>query len=290
MAPLCGIARPDWGVITSVGPVHLEFFASVEAIAGEKGQLFASLPADGAAVVSMDEPQFGVLQRLARCPVVTTSVQQDADYRLLGDDPEQRMCRVRERRSGDRATVCLPLPGAHNRRNLLLAIAVARGFGVDWPRIDAAMRGFIPPPMRWEQRRIGGVTVINDAYNANPLSMRAALDTFAALKVEGRKWLALGDMLELGQGGVDEHKAMGRLVAGGDWAGLVTVGALGAHIAEGAAAAGMPAAGIFTCTTTDEAALILQERIRAGDGLLVKASRGRRLENIVERLANAPGK
>jgi UDP-N-acetylmuramoyl-tripeptide--D-alanyl-D-alanine ligase len=289
MAPLCRIAQPDWGVITSVGPVHLEFFESVTAIAREKGALFAGLPSQGVAVASSDETHFDVLRGLARCRIVTTSVRADADYTLVRDDPQCGVCEVRERQSGDRAAVSLPLPGAHNRRNLLLAIAVARGFGVSWPRIDEAMRGFVAPPMRWERRDIGGIAVINDAYNANPLSMRAALDTFADVKTPGRKWLALGDMLELGQGGIDEHAAIGRLLGASDWAGLVTVGTLAAHLADGAAAAGMPAGRIFKCATAGEAATVLLERLRPGDALLVKASRGKRLEEIVERLAKTLG-
>lgn len=290
MDPLCRIAGPDWGVITNVGPVHLEFFETVEAIAREKGRLFSHLPAAGVAVLSRDEPHAGLLTGMAPCRVVTTSLQGEADYTLVREDPRLGECTILEKATGDRVTVHLSLPGAHNRHNLLLAIAVARGFDVAWTAIGEALLRFVPPPMRWERREIQGVTVINDAYNANPVSMRAALRTFEELDVAGRKWLVLGDMLELGPTGVEEHAALGRLVGGHSWAGLITVGGLGGQIADGAMEAGMAAGMIFKCHTTDEAAGCLLERIRPGDGVLVKASRGRHLEEVVARLEQGSGK
>jgi UDP-N-acetylmuramoyl-tripeptide--D-alanyl-D-alanine ligase len=290
MAPLCRIAQPDWGVITNIGPVHLEFFGSVEAIAREKGGLFACLPAGGTAVVSRDEVHADLLSRIAGCRVVTTSLREDADFTLVKDGGRLGECQVRERASGETFTFRMPLAGAHNRHNLLLAIAVARGFGVSWPAIGGAIERFVPPPMRWECRDIHGVTVINDAYNANPVSMRAALRTFAELDLAGRKWLVLGDMLELGPTGIEEHLELGRLAGAQSWAGLMTVGSLGDHIADGAVAAGMPAAKVFKCRTTDEAADRLIEQVRPRDGVLVKASRGRHFEDVVTRLEKDLGR
>jgi len=132
--------------------------------------------------------------------------------------------------------------------------------------------------------------VINDAYNANPVSMIAALRTFKDLAVAGRKWLALGDMLELGASEIEEHQAIGRALVGGPWAGLVTVGALGARIAEGALAAGMAAESVHAGVTTAEAAEWLKERVAKGDALLVKASRGKRMEDVISKLAEDRGK
>lgn len=284
MAPLCAIARPDRGVITNVGPVHLEFFESVEAIAREKGELFKCLPAGGAAVLSCDEPCFGLLRALAPCRVVTTSLHPNAkaDYLLLSAGGRHGgECLVADRLSGGTHAFHLPLPGAHNRHNALLAVAAAREFGVSWDCIASAFERVVAPPMRWECSEVGGRTIINDAYNANPVSMQAALRTFSEMEAAGRKWLALGDMLELGAGEVAEHRNIGRLLAGGTWAGLVTVGRLGAEIAEGARAAGMSAASIHTFDTTREAAEFLKAGMGEGDALLVKASRGKRLEEII---------
>ncbi len=292
MAPLCAIARPDWGVITNVGPVHLEFFESVEAIAREKGELFRSLPTGGTAVLSLDEPCLGLLRGLARCRVVTTSLnpESDADYVLVRAARQGGECVVADRIDGGIHTFRLPLPGVHNCHNALQAVAVARGFGVSWDGIAAAFEGLVAPPMRWECRECGGFTIINDAYNANPVSMQAALDTFRDREGSGQKWLALGDMLELGPGEIEAHRNIGRALAEGPWAGLVTVGVLGARMAEGALASGMPAARVHTCVTVSEASEYLKERMVKGDVLLIKASRGKRLEDIIPGLTMGTGK
>lgn len=286
MAPLCAIAKPDWGVITNVGPVHLEFFSSVEAIAREKSELFRSLPVTGAAVFSGDEPHAAILRACSPGRVVETSMNSggSAAYRLVASDAQSGVCRVKDNMDGGVHEFRIPIPGAHNRSNALLAVAVARGFGISWSQIAAAFMKFVAPPMRWEETEAGGVTLINDAYNANPVSMLAAIRTFAEKQVRGRKWLVLGDMLELGPTGVAEHLAIGRALAGGDWAGLITVGQLGASIAEGALAAGVPAGSVHRCAELESAVEIVRNYIAPGDAVLVKASRGKHLDQVVVRL------
>ena len=292
MAPLCDIAKPDWGVITNVGPVHLEFFSSVEAIAREKGELLRSLPAHGIAVISRDEPHESILRACAPGQVITTSVRGDveADYRLVFDDGKTGNCKVEDRVEGGIHAFRLPLPGLHNRSNALLAIAVARGFGVTWAQMAAAFERFVGPPMRWERTVAGGVTFINDAYNANPVSMVAAIRTFREMTVSGRKWLVLGDMLELGASEVAEHHAIGQSLQEGDWAGLVTIGSLGAHIAAGAMTAGIPAERVHSCEGLESSLEILRNCIAPGDAVLVKASRGKHLDEVVVRLSGMLGK
>jgi len=288
MAPLCRIAGPDWGVVTSVGAVHLEFFPSVEAIAREKGELLRRLPADGVAVLSVDDPYFAVLRDEVPGRLITVSQAAEADYRLESGATADSVI-VRERASGESCVLHMPMPGFHSRHNVLLATAVARGFGVSWRALAEGLSRYVAPRMRWETQDVGGVTLINDAYNANPLSMRAALDTFRDLAVPGHKWLCLGDMLELGSRSGEEHAALGRRVAEGDWAALVTVGTLGALLADGAIAAGWPSERVFRGAAAAEGAAFLMDRVRAGDAVLFKASRGLRLENAVallgERLA-----
>lgn len=292
MAPLCGIARPDWGVITNVGPVHLEFFASVEDIVREKGELVRQLPVGGAAVLSVDDPYFNTLRELSCGDVVTTSLHRDAiaDFVLMTHDSRSGECVVADRKGGGTHRFRMAMPGTHSRHNALLAVAVARGLGVEWDRIAAAFERYVGPPMRWERQTVAGVTIINDAYNANPVSMLAALHTFKELDVAGRKWLVLGDMLELGPSEVEEHRAVGQALGGVSWGGLVAVGTLGAHIAEGALAAGLNAATIHTCGDAMAAAEYLKDKIIPGDALLIKASRGKRLEEVVSRLKDTLGK
>lgn len=283
MAPLCRIARPDWGVVTTVGPVHLEFFPSVEAIAEEKGELLRRLPADGVAVLSVDDPYFPILRKCVSGRLVTVSLATEADYRLEPGAAAGSMI-VRERATGESCVLHLPLPGNHNRHNVLLAAAVARGFGVPWPALAESLNRYAPLSGRWETRETGGVTLINDSYNANPLSMRAALETFREMAVPGLKWLMLGDMLELGARSAEEHAAAGRQVAAGDWAGLVAVGVLGAILADGAEAAGWPRERVFRGAAATDGAAFLAGRVHAGDAVLFKASRGLHLEKAVAAL------
>lgn len=289
MAPLCAIAAPDWGVITNVGPVHLEFFGSVEAIAREKGVLFSSLSGSGTAVASVDEPCFPQLRAMAPGRFIGVSTGAPADYILTLRDPARGSGTVLERASGEKVELTLPVPGEHNLRNAALAVAAARGFAVPWSLIASALAQYKAPPMRWEQSQAGGVRIINDAYNANPMSMRAALRAFAAIPGADRRWLVLGDMLELGAGAEEEHALIGRELASGSWWGVVTVGRLAGYLAEGALAAGLPACRVRRCATAAEAGEFLSGMVQAGDFVLFKGSRGVHLEVSVETLKGKLG-
>ncbi len=282
MAPLCRIASPDWGVITNVGPVHLEFFGSVEAIAREKGGLFSCLPDSGTAVVNVDEPCFRPLKAMAACRLLTVSSGAAADYVLSIQDAAAGRGSVHECSSGEKVDLSLPVPGEHNLRNAALAVAVARGFEVSWDALSLSLAHYKAPPMRWEKVCAGGVQMINDAYNANPMSVRAAIRAFSGIPWAGRRWLVLGDMLELGSGAEAEHEAIGRELASGAWCGVVTVGRLGGYMAEGALAGGIPAACVRRCGDAAEAGEFLAGKLRDGDFVLFKASRGMHLEGAVE--------
>ena len=283
MAPLCRVAGPTCGVISCIGPVHAEFFPSVEAIAREKAVLLRRLPGDGRAVLSLDDPYYRILVEEVRCRVTTVSMVADADYRALPGATSDTMTVV-ERCTGEQGVLRLPVPGRHNRHNALLAAAVARGFNVPWPELADALARYAPLPMRWETRQVQGITLINDAYNANLLSMGAALETLREVATAGRKWVVLGGMLELGTREADDHAAVGRQVAGGPWAGLVAVGALGGQVADGAEAAGWPRDRVVRCTTAAEAGEALADRVHSGDVVLFKASRGLHLEDAAARL------
>lgn len=281
LAPLCRILRPSWGVVTNVGPVHTEFFDSVEAIAREKAAVLQALPKDGAAVLNRDDAWYELLRAAAPCRVVTTSISGEADYEgRLAVKPGRFT--TFERATGERAQIELPLPGDHVVRNALMAIAVARGHGASWESIRKALASYAPPPMRWNRSTVAGVDVINDAYNANPMSMRAALSAFLQTPVAGGRWLVMGGMLELGSLEEEEHLALGRAIGTGPWAGLIAVGALGARVADGAESAGMPAAKIARCENAAAAARALKERCSRGDAVLLKASRKEALERVVE--------
>ena len=280
IAQLCQVLRPDWGIVTTIGPVHIEFFESVEAIAEEKAELLRALPADGHAVLCCDDPYFDLLRRSAPCPVVTVSLSGDADY-IVDYLPESQSLTFRDASGGETQTISWPWPGRHNALNAGYAVAVGRGLGVSWDAVARGLGRYRPLPMRWDVDEANGVQLINDAYNANPLSMRAALSAFEEIPVSGTRWLVLGDMLELGVHAEPEHIGLGEFVASGPWGGVVAVGTLGALIAEGARRGGYDDERIWRCADSAEAVSVLKQTVQPGDAVFLKASRGVALEDVV---------
>lgn len=282
LAPLCDLLRPHIGVVTNVESVHLENFNSLAAIADEKATVLRSLPADGIGFVDKDGPFGGYLGKQCRGRVMTVTMQPgiDADFvgQLIGCDGDLL---VREKATGAEVKCHLPLPGEHVRRNALLAVAVGRSLGISGADIAAALAAYRAPAMRWQEVALGGVQFINDAYNAHPVSMRAALQTFDRLPCSGRKWLVLGSMRELGPSERDDHLGLGSDVARGSWAGFLAVGDLAQLIALGAEQAGLEKEKIYCCHNTAEAVRLLQANVQAGDTVLLKASRREKLEEIL---------
>lgn len=281
LAPLRNLLRPDWGVITSIGPVHVEYFGSLGVIAREKAGLFKGLPSGGLAFAPADSPWIGLLKSFASCRVLTVGGRCDADYRLVRVLPGACEARIVEKESGDQFEFKLPLPGLHVVFNAAFACAVARAMGMDWQTIRRGLEAYRPQPMRWQASKIRGVLVVNDAYNANPVSMAAAIATFGDLKTKGRKWLVLGGMHELGTYSASGHAKVGRVAAGLKGAHLVTVGKLGSLIADSAARSGMAGKAIFRCGDHAAAAAVLARGAKAGDAILFKGSRCERLEEAI---------
>lgn len=276
--PLCAILRPHVSVVTSVGPVHIEFFESEEGIAREKAAVLRALGSDGLAVLLADDRWFSVLRSNVKSALKTVSLRNEADYRIEAGAPPRFV--ITEWASGETVAMDAPLPGRHVLANAGLALAVARHYGIGWEKLAARLREFHPLKMRWEQQTIRDVLFINDAYNANPMSMRAALDGFAMTPVSGKRWLVLGAMRELGALAEHEHMELGRAVAGGPWAGLVAVGAEGEWLQRGAESAGFLK--VYGADDPAGAARVLKDLIRPGDAVLLKASRGVRLELLLE--------
>jgi UDP-N-acetylmuramoyl-tripeptide--D-alanyl-D-alanine ligase len=286
IADLCRLLRPEWGVVTNIGQSHLEFFGTEAAVAREKGELLAALPDDGVAFLDADGDFYDELRGRTSARVVSVAIDRPADLVATNAEAVDAAVVVTDSRTGEHVELPRVLPGVHQVRNLLLAVAVACEAGLAWGDIRAGLAAFEPMPMRWACREVNGVLVVNDAYNANPVSMDAALQTFRDTPVTGRRWLVLGDMLELGDTAEAAHAALGRRVAGGDWAGLVTVGALAAGIAEGARREGgsMEA---DVCATAEEAGERLVSRLSPGDAVLLKGSRGMHLETVIDVIEKA---
>ena len=278
---LARMTRPSVGVITNVGPAHIEFFDSIEGIARAKGELLDHLPADGHAVLNADD-------RLVMKQAGRTSAQVITFGRGAGAGV--RLARSRTELSGstfalsDGAAFRINLMGEHQVMNAVAAVAVGRLFGIDDKRIARALQRVEPTPMRMEYRQMGSVHLIDDTYNANPASMKAALDALAS--TGGRKLVVLGDMLELGEMGKAAHREIGKRAA--DVAErIITVGTLARGIAEAAMDQGMPASRVVSCSSNDEAAAEVLAGISDGDVVLVKGSRGMGMEAIVESMATA---
>ncbi|OQA24561.1 MAG: UDP-N-acetylmuramoyl-tripeptide--D-alanyl-D-alanine ligase [Verrucomicrobia bacterium ADurb.Bin345] len=287
LAPLCDILKPNWGVVTNVGPVHLEFFDSVEEIAKEKAVVPASLPPGGTAVLDRDGPYYEILLRASPCRVVTISLGLDADFSGEVRDAATGAFSVRESATGQSADFRLGVPGRHMIADALFAVAVGRALGVEWKTLQDVLASFRPPPLRWTQISVNGVDVINDAYNANPMSMVAALEAFSRVESRGRKWLVLGGMRELGSAEECEHVRLGRLVAEGDWSGLVAVGSLGGIIARSARESARGFLKVVECADHREAAAALKMLAAPGDAVLLKASRAEALERILKEWTGA---
>jgi UDP-N-acetylmuramoyl-tripeptide--D-alanyl-D-alanine ligase len=254
IAELAAIAEPDVGVIVNVGPVHLELLGSIEAIAATKAELIAALEPGGTAIVPADEP---LLEPHRRADVTTVTFGPGGDVNELPPGLE------------------LPFTSAHMRSNALAALAAARAVGVE-PEGEvnvalSSLRG---------QRIVlpGDIVVVNDCYNANPMSMRAALDDLAA-SANGRRVAVLGDMLELGSGETAFHEEVGKAatVAGVEL--LVTVGPLARNI--GGTFEGGPQHNVDDARA---AAALVPDLLEPGDTVLVKASRGVGLEVVAQAL------
>ena len=290
IARLCGVARPQVGVVLNVGSAHLGEFGSPEGIARAKGELVESLPEDGTAVLNADDPRvLGMASRTA-ARVLTTGTGGDADVRATGVslDATARASFALVA-AGEEHPVTLQVVGQHQVANALSAAGAALAAGLAPAEIAAAL-STAAPRSRWRmevERRADGVTVVNDAYNANPESMRAALAALAGLAGE-RRIAVLGAMAELGPDAAAEHERLGRdaVAAGVDL--VVAVGADAVGISDGASAAG-GRAGEESVHVPDRAAAreLLSGLLRHGDVVLVKASRSYGLELLAADLLTA---
>lgn len=283
ISALADVLRPQAAVISSIGTAHIEFLGSVENIAEEKADLLRALPRDGFAVLSRETTCFDLLASASGAPVITTSfVTRDADFFGAITDMEHGTIRVWERGGEDAVELSCGLPGAHNASNALLAFATARCAGVSAQHAVEGMKNMVMPGKRWEVNDRNNITIVNDAYNANPDSMIAVMKTFMALPCKGRRILVLGDMRELGSHSEPLHRRVGREIASCAPDALFAVGEMAtAFMAQEAMDCGLQPARVSVAKTTREAAQQLSDYVREGDSVLLKASRGMALENIL---------
>lgn len=285
IAYLAGLAGPSIGVVTTVGAAHLAGLGSIEAIAKAKGELLAALPRRGRAIIPSDVTRPWLLTGGLRAPLITVGARPADEVRLIKARPTPEGITGVIEVDEVRHTLRLQLDGRHNLSNAMLAIAAGRELGIDVAAAVAALAEVPPPTMRGEVKSLGdGSTVILDCYNANPQSMQAAIDTFVERAPDGL--LVLGDMLELGDDGPGLHEGLGRAVAALDGSvTLVGVGHLSGQLVEAAIDAGLPAARAAWAPDVATATEAVARLRRPGQPILLKGSRGIRLERIYVELA-----
>lgn len=275
LAELCG---PTIGAVTSVADAHLAGFGSHRAIAESKAELLAALPPDGHAVLA-DDPW---LRRLAGQHLVpVTWVGRGAACDLVATDVKWGHGELHFRVSNQPFRV--PIWGRHHLTCALCAVAVGGRMGLPLDQIAASLESFDPVPMRCEVTEVGGATIINDAYNASPTAMRAALELLRDFHVRGRRVFVCGDMCELGDETAALHRRLGDQVVtlcGADL--LIACGDHARHVVAGARAAGMPDDRAIACHTVEKVFPHLSRAISPGDVVLVKGSRAMGMERVVD--------
>jgi UDP-N-acetylmuramoyl-tripeptide--D-alanyl-D-alanine ligase len=276
---LAKIAQPEIGVVTNVAPVHLEFFDSLAGIARAKYELIESLPAGGTAVLNADDEYVSQFGRDFKGKVVMYGARATADVRAEnvqthGADGSEFDVML----GGSREHARLPLVGEHNILNALAAVAVGVARGLRPSEAVGALATLTPPDKRGQVLQLGNITVINDCYNSNPKALQAMVDALAAMKA-GRRIVVAGEMLELGPAAEEMHRAAGQHIAEKKIDVLVGVRGLAQAMVDSARNTG--AHGEFVATP-EEAGEWLAREARDGDVVLLKASRGVKLEKALE--------
>lgn len=284
ISSLAGLCIPKVGVITQVSKAHLGSFGSLSVIAESKAELLAALPTDGTAVLGED---IWLRPAADQCPARVIWVGRRAECDLVATDVHSSGGVLSFRVSGCQFRV--PVWGRHHLIAALAAVAVGRLLGLELPEMAEALVDFEPVPMRCEVIEARGATIINDAYNANPTAMRAALELLREYDAPGRRIVVCGDMAELGDEAAWLHRQLGEqvvTVCGADL--LIACGDYARDVVDGARAAGMPWVKAVPCATADDATPHLAQSLLPGDVVLVKGSRVMAMERIIEALSRFP--
>jgi len=284
---LAEISRPDIGVITNIGPVHLEGLGSLSQVQKAKGELFEVLTGGDYAVINYDDPLVRELGSRCRAQKISFGLHKESDVRardvsfLKGN----RVC-FRLVSKSEEVRVTIPAYGLYHVHNALAASAIGISLGVALRKIAKGLKGFRPMPGRSRILTIKkGIRVIDETYNANPRSMEVALRTLREVKGKGRGIAVLGDMKELGDTSPFWHREIGKCAAALGTEYLVLLGQFAPFIAEGAESAGAEKGKIFIGKNHEDAVLQVQQIMKKGDWILIKGSRGMQMEKVLNPLA-----
>lgn len=280
IAALAAIARPTTCVFTNIGPSHLEFLGGLDGVFEEKKNVLKYLDKDSGSIVLNGDDEF--LSRIngKGFKVVQYGFSKGNDLRAeaSGQGSDRLVFMV-----NNTMVFELNLLGAHNIHNALAAIAVSLNLGIDYKDIREALLSYKPTYMRLERENVGGIDILNDSYNSNPLSMLRALEVIKHYRARA-KWVVTGDMLELGQESERFHKMIGESAAKSGIEGLVAFGELSKHTISQALLSGMSRDKLWHCSTHDEIAKLLKKVAKSGDVILLKGSRSMRMEKVLHKL------
>lgn len=291
---LACLSEPNYGIITNVGHTHMELLGNQKNIAQAKAELLSHIPYSGAVFLNKEDKMLlkPWLSNI-RSKVYWISRETKADIwvrdikEIWSQDGQPSIAFSVYTHSGKECSVVLPVPGRHNVSNALLAAGISRQLGLGWEAVTAGLQKLKLTSMRLELQNIAerNILLINDAYNANPSSMIAALEVLRSRTAAGRRAIAvLGDMYELGDYEEEGHKLVGNKAKGIEPAYLITVGNKARFIAEGAFQAGMDKEKIHVCNNNLEALEVLKKIIQPEDVILIKGSRGLKMEVIANGL------
>ena len=283
IAALAALARPTVAAVTVVSTAHTEYLGSLDEVAVEKGDLVAAIPPEGAVVLNVDDARVAGMRGRSRARVLTVSARVAADVRATDvvERPDGAITVTLEAR-GRLQPARLAFAGRHNVVNVLCAAGVGLALGVPLPEIAAGLETARPAKGRSVWREAGGVRILDDTYNANPASVKAALETLKGARGARRLVVVLGDMLELGDLAPAAHREMGEAVVRAGAAEFVGVGRHALAAVDAARAAGLGEA--HHTTTFEDTVALLLKRLATGDAVLVKGSRGMRMERVVDAL------
>ena len=282
---LAEIAQPEIGVLTNITEGHLVHLKTLKKVQAAKGELYDSLSEQGTAIVNADDPLVLELAKSVRAKVVTYGIHNEADIKAeninrMGREGFNLSVRLFDKN----VPIHLPFLGECNIYNALAAMATGCSLGIEPDNIKAGLRNTKLLPNRYEITKHEGATIINDSYNANPRSMQEALKTLTNYQCEGRRFFVMGDMLELGDQAELAHMKLGTDITKYPIDYLVAVGELSAHAVKSAIASGMDKKQTATASEHGCAVAFIKKHVLPGDCLLVKGSRGSRMEEVVERL------
>ncbi|MEW6439629.1 MAG: UDP-N-acetylmuramoyl-tripeptide--D-alanyl-D-alanine ligase [bacterium] len=286
---LTRIARPEVGALLNIGPAHLERFGSIEGVAAAKAELLEEMPRESVLVFNRDDPRISLLADRWGGPKRSFGFGSGSDVRFLEETDSALPRKIRLEIAGREVEAALALPGRHNLYNALAAAALAHSLGASVDAIAEGLSRFQGISGRFTVESRERFTLVNDTYNANPGSMEAALETLGDLSRSAGRVLVLGDMLELGDESDQAHFELGRRAARLHPTALYVTGSFAGKVVEGARHAGYPQEQIEVFEDPARAAEQILRRIRGGEWILIKGSRGMAMERVAEALDRRSG-